>query len=80
MYIYFYSLHVSASYVSIIRRIITAMRHLVYVTHRLVCRSMYSRIPDGNLHRVSCDIWFISVTVWYAGAYAPAYQTVIYTE
>ena len=32
---YFYSLHVSGSHVSIIRRIIVSMRHLVYVT---LCR------------------------------------------
>ena len=35
MYVYFYSLHVSGSHVSIIRRIIVSMRHLVYVT---LCR------------------------------------------
>jgi len=32
MYVYFYYLHVSGSYVSIIRRITVSMRHLVYVT------------------------------------------------
>jgi len=48
--VYFYSLHVSGSHVSIIRRIIVSLRHLVYFT------------------------------VWYAGAYAPAYQTAIYTK
>ena len=32
MYVYFYSLHVSDSYVTIIRRIILSIRHLVYVT------------------------------------------------
>jgi len=31
MYVYFYSLHVSGSHVSIIRRIIVLTRHLVYV-------------------------------------------------
>jgi len=31
MYVYLYSLHVSGSHVSIIRRIIVSMRHLVYV-------------------------------------------------
>jgi len=35
MYVYFCSLHVSGSNVSIIRRIIVSMRHLVYVT---LCR------------------------------------------
>jgi len=35
IYIYFYSLHVSGSHVSIIRRIIASVRHLVYVT---LCR------------------------------------------
>jgi len=52
MYVYFYSLHVSDSYVSIIRRI-----NCINTT-------------SGICHSVS--------TVWYAGAYAPAYQTVIY--
>jgi len=32
MYIYFYSVHVSGSYVPVIRRIIVSVRHLVYVT------------------------------------------------
>jgi len=32
MHVYFYSLHVSGSYVPIIRRIIVSMRHLIYVT------------------------------------------------
>ena len=32
IYVYFYSLHVSDSHVTIIRRIIVSMRHLVYVT------------------------------------------------
>jgi len=35
MYIYFYSLYVSGSHVTIIRRITVSMRHLVYVT---LCR------------------------------------------
>ena len=35
MYVYFYSLQVSGSHVSIIRRIIVSMCHLVYVT---LCR------------------------------------------
>jgi len=35
MYVYFCSLHVSSSYVSIIRRIIVSMQHLVYV---ILCR------------------------------------------
>ena len=35
MYVYFYSLYVSGSHVSIIRGIIVSMRHLVYVT---LCR------------------------------------------
>jgi len=43
MYVYFYSLHVSDSYMSIIRTI-------------------------------NC------INIWYAGAYAPAYQTTIYKE
>jgi len=35
MYVYFYTLHVSGSYVPIIKRIIVSMRHLVHVT---LCR------------------------------------------
>jgi len=31
MYVYFYALHVSGSHMSIIRRIIVSVRHLVYV-------------------------------------------------
>jgi len=55
MYVYFYSLHVSGNYVSIIRRI-----------------NCINAIP-GICH----SVW---TTVWYAGAYAPAYQTVVHTE
>ena len=55
MYVYFYSLHVSDSYVSIIGRI-----NCINTT-------------SGICHSVS-------MTVWYAGAYAPAYHTVLYTE
>jgi hypothetical protein len=55
MYVYLYSLHVSDSYVSIIRRFNCIN------TSSGICHSVY-------------------MTVWYAGAYAPAYQTVIYTE
>ena len=36
IYVYFYSLHVSASHVSIIRRIIASMRHLAYATLKQV--------------------------------------------
>ena len=35
IYVYFYSLHVSDSYVFIFSRIIVSIRHLVYVT---LCR------------------------------------------
>ena len=52
MYVYFYSLHISGSHVSIIRRIIVSMQHLVYVT---LCRCRLTYIPDSHLH------------AWYAG-------------
>ena len=53
MYVYFYTLHASGRHVSIIRRIIVSIRHLVYVTlvcryagayDRLVCRSICYRL------------------------------------
>jgi len=56
VYVHFYSVHVSDSYVSIIRRIIVSMRHLAYATpcdDRLVCRSVCSCVPDGYLHRMT---------------------------
>jgi len=45
MYVYFYSLHVSGSHVSVIRRIIVSMRPWFFslcVDDRLVCRSKFS--------------------------------------
>jgi len=45
IYIYLYSLHVSGSHVSIIRRIIVSVRHLAYVT---VCRWPFGM--QVNLH------------------------------
>ena len=55
MYVYFCSLHVSGSYLSIIRR------------NNCVGTSF------GVCHCVQ-------MTVWCAGAYAPAYHTATYTE
>jgi len=59
MYVYFYSLHVSGSHVSIVRRIIVSIRHLLYVA---LCRSssgmqehirsICSCIPDGDINQV----------------------------
>jgi len=94
-YVYLYSLHVSGSHMPIIRRIIVSMPHLVCVTMcrwPSGCRSICSYIPDGHLHRMKpSDMQehmllhtrrssTQNVTVRYAGAYAPTYQTVIYTE
>jgi len=64
MYVYFYSLHVSDSYVSIIRRIIVCQYEIwytsIFLDGRLVCmfgwNSIQTCIPDGHLHRVTYTI------------------------
>jgi len=55
MYVYLYSLHVSDSYVSIIRGIncITISGMSLCVDDGLVFRSICSCIPDRHLHRVT---------------------------
>ena len=56
MCVYFYSLHVSGNYVSIIRRIIVSMWHLVYVT---LCRwpSAISHVPI--IRRIIVSMWHL---------------------
>ena len=44
MYVYFYSLHVSGSYVPITRRIIVSMRHLVYVNVWIIVWYAYQTV------------------------------------
>jgi len=49
----------------------------------LVCRSICSCIPDSHTYRRNDCVFVTLVTCysvfWYAGAYAPAYRTVIHT-
>jgi len=64
IYVYFYSLLVSGSYVPIIRRISVSMRHMVYVT---LCRGpsgmqehmlLHTRRSDGILRGQEASISF----------------------
>jgi len=56
---------------SIIRRLFTVHSAMLYVIQ--VCRQLSSRTRIGTCYSVQ-------LTDWYAGAYAPAYQSVSYTE
>jgi len=55
----------------IIRSSFTVHSAMAYVIQ--VCRQLSSRTRIGTCYSVQ-------LTVWYAGAYAPAYQTVSCTE
>jgi len=56
---------------SIIRSLFPVHSAMVYVIQ--VCRQLSSRTRIGTCY-------YVQLTVWYAGAYAPAYQTVSCTE
>ena len=65
------NLHVSDSSSVHHQGLFTVHSAMVYVIQ--VCRQPSSRTRIGTCYSVQ-------LTVWYAGAYAPAYQTVSYTE
>jgi len=80
MYVYFYSLHFSGSHVSIIRRIIVSVWHLVYVT---LCRwpsgtleHMLLHTRRSSTHNFSC--MFISILYTFRAAMCPSSGELLY--